>query len=65
MDEGLIPALFSIGEKPFDDPLLRDNKKVDFHFKEGHFDLILEHNKSCLLSTLKLLKMRYLKLNLW
>jgi len=64
-DEGLIPALFSIGEKPFDDPLLRDNKKVDFHFKEGHYDLILEHNKSCLLSTLKLVKMRFLKLNLW
>ncbi|MFX1585992.1 MAG: hypothetical protein ACFFDL_15705, partial [Promethearchaeota archaeon] len=64
-DEGLIPALFSIGEEPFDDPLLRDNKKVDFHFKEEHYDLILEHNKSCLLSTLKLLKMRYLRLNLW
>ncbi|MFX0181155.1 MAG: hypothetical protein ACFE78_13295 [Candidatus Hodarchaeota archaeon] len=64
-DEGLIPALFSIGEKPFDDPLLRDNRKVDFHFKEGHYNLLLEHNKSCLLSTSKLLKMRYLKLNLW
>ena len=64
-DEGLVPALYSIGEEPYNDPLLRDNKIVDFHFQEGHYNLLLEHNKSCLLSTLKLVKTRYLKLNLW
>jgi len=64
-DEELVPALYSIGEKPYNDPLLRENKKLDIHFKEGHYNLILEHNKSCLLSTLILMKMRYLKLNLW
>ncbi|MFX0106425.1 MAG: hypothetical protein ACFE75_13195 [Candidatus Hodarchaeota archaeon] len=64
-DEGLVPALYSIGEEPYDDPLLRDNKTVDLHFQEGHYNLLLEHNKSCLLSTLKLVKTRYLKLKLW
>lgn len=62
--EGLIPALYSINQKSYDDPLLRDNKSVDLHYKEGHFELILEHNVSCLLSTLKIVKFRYLKLNL-
>lgn len=62
--EAFISALYSIGEKPHEDPLLRNNKQINLHYKEGHYDLILAHNKSCLLSTLKLAKMRYLKLNL-
>lgn len=59
--EGMIPALYSIGEEAVDDPLLRDNKKINLHFKKGHYNLILEHNKSCLLSTQKIVKKRYLK----
>jgi len=62
--EGMIPALYSIGEEAVDDPLLRNNKKIDLHFKQGHFGLILEHNKSCLLSTQKIVQKRYLKENL-
>ena len=63
-DEGLVPALYSIGQTTYNDPLLRNNTNVDLHYKEGHFNLILEHNKSCLLSTLKLVKFRFLKVNL-
>jgi len=59
--EGLIPALYSIDKKAYDDPLLRDSKKVNLHFKKGHYGLVLAHNKSCLLSILKLVKYRYLK----
>ena len=62
--EALISALYSIGENPHKDPLLRNNSQINIHFKEGHYDLILAHNKSCLHSTLKLVKLRYLKLNL-
>jgi hypothetical protein len=62
--EGMIPALYSIGEEAVDDPLLRDNKKINLHFKKGHYNLILEHNKSCLLSTQKIVQKRYLKENL-
>lgn len=62
--EGMIPALYSVGEEVVDDPLLRDNKKINLHFKKGHFGLILEHNKSCLLSTQKIVMKRYLKENL-
>jgi len=62
--EGLVPALYSMGEHVYNDPLLRDSKKVEFHFKQGNYYLILEHNKSCLLSTLKIVQKRYLKLNL-
>lgn len=59
--EGLIPALYSIDNNVYDNPLLRDSKKVNLHFKQGHYDLILNHNKSCLLSILELVKNRYLK----
>lgn len=59
--EGLIPALYSIDKEVYDDPLLRDSKKVNLHFKKGHYDLILDHNKSCLMSILTLVKSRYLK----
>ena len=33
-------------------------------FELGYLDLVAEHNKSCLISTLKLLQKRYFKLNL-
>ena len=59
--EGLIPALYSIDKRAYDDPLLRDSKKVHLHFKKGHYNLILDHNKSCLLSILEVVKNRYLK----
>ena len=61
--EGLIPALYSLGEQSYHDPLLRDSKKIELHFKKGDYYLILEHNKSCLLSTLKIVQKRYLKLH--
>jgi len=32
--EGLIPALYSINQKAYDDPLLRDSKSVDIHYKK-------------------------------
>jgi len=62
--EGLIPALYSLEEQSYHDPLLRDSKKIELHFKKGDYYLILEHNKSCLLSTLKIVQKRYLKLHL-
>lgn len=62
--EGLVPALYSLNEKSYHDPLLRDSKKIELHFKNKNYYLILEHNKSCLLSTLKIVRKRYLKLNL-
>ena len=62
--EGIVPALYSLGESSYHDPLLRDSKKIDLHFKNKNYFLILEHNKSCLISTLKIVRKRYLKLNL-
>ena len=62
--EGLVPALYSVGKKSYPDPLLRDSKNIELHFKNMNYFLILEHNKSCLLSTLKIVQKRYLKLNL-
>jgi len=62
--EGLVPALYSLEESVYNDPLLRDSKKIELHFKKRNYYLILEHNKSCLLSTLKIVRKRYLKLNL-
>jgi len=62
--EGLVPALYSLEESVYHDPLLRDSKKIELHFKKKNYHLILEHNKSCLLSTLKIVRKRYLKLNL-
>lgn len=59
--EGLVPALYSLSEKSYHDPLLRDSKNIELHFKKGDYFLILEHNKSCLLSTLKIVQKRYLK----
>jgi len=61
--EGLVPALYSLDQKSYHDPLLRNNKKIELHFKKGDYYLILEHNKSCLLSTLKIVQKRYLKLH--
>jgi len=62
--EGLVPALYSLDEVSYHDPLLRNSKKVELHFRQGNYYLILEHNKSCLLSTLKIVQKRYLKLHL-
>jgi len=62
--EGLVPALYSLGQKSYHDPLLRDSKKIELHFKKGDYYLILEHNKSCLLSTLQIVQKRYLKLHI-
>jgi len=62
--EGLVPALYSLDETSYPDPLLRNSKKVELHFKQKNYYLILEHNKSCLLSTLKIVQKRYLKLHL-
>jgi len=62
--EGLVPALYSLDQKPYKDTLLRNSKNVEYHFKNGDFYLIMEHNKSCLLSTLKIVQKRYLKLHL-
>jgi len=61
--EGLVPALYSLDQKSYHDPLLRDSKKIELHFKKGDYYLILEHNKSCLLSTLQIVQKRYLKLH--
>jgi len=62
--EGLVPALYSLDQESYHDPLLRDSKKIELHFKKGDYYLILEHNKSCLLSTLQIVQKRYLKLHL-
>lgn len=62
--EGLVPALYSLNERSYYDPLLRDSKNIELHFKNGDYYLIMEHNKSCLLSTLKVVQKRYLKLHL-
>ena len=65
ISEGLVPALYSIGEESVDDPLLRNAKKINYHFEQGHYTMILDHNKSCLLSTQTLVKKRYLKQHLF
>ena len=62
--EGLVPALYSLDERSYHDPLLRNSKNVELHFKNGDYYLIMEHNKSCLLSTLKIVQKRYLKFHL-
>jgi hypothetical protein len=62
--EGIVPALYSLNEGSYHDPLLRDSKNIELHFKNGDYYLIMEHNKSCLLSTLKIVQKRYLKLYL-
>jgi hypothetical protein len=62
--EGLVPALYSLNERAYHDPLLRDSKQIELHFKNGDYYLIMEHNKSCLLSTLKIVQKRYLKFHL-
>ncbi len=62
--EGLVPALYSLDERSYPDPLLRNSKNIELHFKNGNYYLIMEHNKSCLLSTLKIVQKRYLKLHL-
>lgn len=61
--EGLVPALYSLNERSYHDPLLRNSKNIELHFKNGDYYLIMEHNKSCLLSTLKIVQKRYLKLH--
>ena len=62
--EGLVPALYSLNERSYHDPLLRNSKNIELHFKNGDYYLIMEHNKSCLLSTLKIVQKRYLKFHL-
>ena len=62
--EGLVPALYSLNERSYRDPLLRNSRNVELHFKNGDYYLIMEHNKSCLLSTLKIVQKRYLKQHL-
>ncbi len=62
--EGIVPALYSLNEKSYRDPLLRNSKNIELHFKNGDYYLIMEHNKSCLLSTLKIVQKRYLKQHL-
>ena len=62
--EGIVPALYSLNEASYYDPLLRNSKNIELHFKNGDYYLIMEHNKSCLLSTLKIVQKRYLKLHL-
>ncbi len=54
--EGLVPALYSLNECSYHDPLLRNSKNIELHFKNGDYYLIMEHNKSCLLSTLKIVQ---------
>ena len=62
--EGIVPGLYSLSERSYHDSLLRDSKNIEIHFKNGDYYLIMEHNKSCLLSTLKIVQKRYLKLHL-
>jgi hypothetical protein len=62
--EGLVPALYSLNERSYHDPLLRNSKNIEVHFKNRDYYLIMEHNKSCLLSTLKIVQKRYLKFHL-
>lgn len=62
--EGIVSALYSLNEASYYDPLLRNSKNIELHFKNGDYYLIMEHNKSCLLSTLKIVQKRYLKLHL-
>ncbi len=62
--EGLVPALYSLDERSYHDPLLRNSKNIELHFKNGDYYLIMEHNKSYLLSTLKIVQKRYLKFHL-
>lgn len=63
--ESLVSALISIGEEPSDDPLLRENNNINEHYEQGHHELIMAHNKSCITSTLKIVKQRFLRTHLW
>lgn len=64
-DEGFIPALFSIGARPYNEIPLKDNHNINLCFNQGQIDTILEQNMCYVLSILKLVKTRYLKLMLW
>ena len=57
-------ALYSMNQEPIPDPLLRKGTTVDFRFQLNQFELILDHNKSCLQNTWIILEQRYLKKNL-
>jgi hypothetical protein len=63
--ESLSAGVFSLDDKLTPDPVLRISDNVDLLFENRYLDVICEHNRSCLLSTLKLLKKRYFKLNLF
>ncbi len=62
--ESLTAGLFSLDEEVLPDPVLRISDNVDPLFDMGYLDLIAEHNETCLISTLTLLKKRFFKLNL-
>jgi len=62
--ESMTAGLFSINEEVLPDPVVRISDNVDILFDMGYMDLIIDHNDSCLLSTLTLLHKRFFKLNL-
>ncbi|TFG21947.1 MAG: hypothetical protein EU529_12050 [Promethearchaeota archaeon] len=62
--ESLSAAVNKIGSIVDPEPLLRNSKDIDLHYKYGHYDLILNHNLSCLKEEMKILYKRFFKLNL-
>ena len=62
--ESLTAGMFSLGEKVVSDPVLRMSDNIDLLFDMGYYTLIIQHNTSCVLSTLTLLKRRFFQLYL-
>lgn len=62
--EALVAAVLSLSIEPYPDPILRDTKKMEVFFEDKQFDLILNHNISCLINSLYVLFFRFFRKNL-
>ena len=62
--ESLAAAVNKIGYSIDPEPLLRNSKDINLHYKYKHYDLILMHNLSCLIEEMKILYKRFFMLNL-
>ncbi|MBD3215640.1 MAG: hypothetical protein GF311_23720 [Candidatus Lokiarchaeota archaeon] len=62
--ESLSEAIYSIHEELEPDPLFRNSKNINELHLHKYYQIIRQHNRSCLLNEVKILKNRFLKKNL-
>lgn len=59
--ESISEALYSMGAKIPRDPLYRKNYKINTLHQDGYYDIIHQHNRSCLEAEIKILEKRFLR----